>query len=261
MVVDVCTFNGEYDLWDLHYKCLEPYVDEFIVIEFSATFSGKEKPIYSDTIDKTKYPKAKFIVDRKIFYSYGEVLLAAESPQTTGAEHWKREFLQKESIKGHLSHLNDSDVVFIGDVDEIWHPRALKLRGTYKLKLKVYTYYLNLLSNEVFAGTLKTTYGHMKHLVLNHLRQGAARTREYYGWHFTSMGGTESLRKKLTDSYTQESYATPSVLENIAYNISNKRDFLGRNFSYAVDERGWPEYLKENKEHYRHLCMDSQEKA
>lgn len=255
MVIDLCTFSGEYELWDLHYRALEPFVDEFHVVEFSTTFSGLNKPIYSNAINKDKYPKATFHVNKQIHYSYAEILLATESPQTQGAEHWKREFLQKESIKQYLTHLKDTDIVFVGDVDEIWHPRALKLPGTYKLKLKVYTYYLNNRSSEQFWGTLRTTYGHMKHLCLNHLRQGAIRTKDYYGWHFTSMGGEEALRRKLEDSYTQETYATPHVIQNIGYNIANNKDFLGRDFTYKKDETGWPKYLKENKQDYKALCM------
>jgi hypothetical protein len=186
-----------------------------------------------------------------------EKLIAYHSPNTTGAAHWTREFLQKESIKKALTHLQDDDTVFIGDVDEIWDKKALKLFGTYKLKLKVYTYYLNNRSSEQFWGTLKTNYGHMKDLCLNHLRTNALRTKFYNGWHFTSMGGAESLKKKLGDSYTHESYATAQILNNVAYNIENGKDFLGRDFIYREDETQWPTYLKKNRANYSHLLIES----
>lgn len=60
----------------------------------------------------------------------------------------------------------------------------------------------------------------------------------------------DQLHKKLTDSYTHESYATPTVLENLAYNIEHNRDFLGREFTYELNEQGWPQFLKSNRARY-----------
>lgn len=256
-IIDVCTYNGEKDLWDIHYNVLKPYVDEFIVVEFDRTFSGHKKIWPTDDIfgDIEKYPKTRFVYHTEEQYEkYRE--LAESSPNTQGAEHWKREFMQKESIKDALTHLKDDDIVFIGDVDEVWNPKVLKNLAPFpvKLQLDVYCYYLNNRSNERFFGTLCATYGQVKDQLLNHLRSDSGHyvspDGSYSGWHFTSMGGPVSLRKKLEDSYTHESYATPTVLENLEYNIENGRDFLGRDFTYQVDESQWPQYLKDNRAKY-----------
>lgn len=254
MIYDITTFNGEYDLFDLRYNLLKDHVDEFIVVEFDKTFSGEHKPWYFAE-KSLEYPKVKwFLKLEKEYEKYRE--LAESSPNTAGAAHWTREFMQKESIKDALTHLKDEDIVFIGDVDEIWQPEALELsiHEPLKLKLDVYTYYLNNRSTEQFWGSVVSEYRYIKDQCLNHLRTNAVKTPTTYGWHFTSMGGPLSLRKKLTDSYTQESYATPEVLANLEYNIEHGRDFLGRSFSYTLDESDWPEYLKRNKEQYKHLC-------
>lgn len=248
MVIDVCSFNGEHDLWDIHYNVLKDHVDQFIVVESTKTFSGKDKEL---NFDIKKYPQVSYYVvsnfsDEKLWE------LAKKSPNTKGAEHWKMEFYQKESIKKALTHLNDNDIVFVGDVDEIWNPDKSYVLSTSKLYLKVYTYYLNLRSSEVFRGTLLTTYGKIKNACLNHLRSNTELS-QLGGWHFTSMGGAENLKKKLTDSYTQDSYATPYVLDNLAYNIENAKDFLGRDFTYEIDESQWPEYLRQNRMKYKHL--------
>lgn len=256
-IVDITTFNGEFELWDIHYNILKDFVDTFIVCEFDTTFSGESKTFYSDQIDKSKYPKVKFVLRSGDVWTEEEKQVAWASPNTGGAAHWTREFLQKESIKNAMECCNvqDNDIIFIGDVDEIWHPSALRLVGPYKLKLKVYTYYLNNRSSEVFYGPLKAKYGDIKNLILNHVRTNAPRTKRYYGWHFTSMA--KDLRKKLTDSYTHESYATPQILENLEYNIEHNQDFLGRDFSYEIDESEWPEFLTENREKYKYLCKNS----
>ena len=148
-------------------------------------------------------------------------------------------------------HLEDEDRVFIGDCDEIWEP-VQGTSGIVKLKLRVYTYYINNRSNEQFWGTITAHWKDLKDKCLNHVRSGTLRnTEEYRGWHFTSM--KDDLKRKLEDSYTQESYATPEVLQNLEQNIEDNRDFLGRDFSYSVDESEWPQYLKENREKYKHL--------
>ena len=265
MVIDVITYNGEKDLFDIRYNVLKDYVDEFIVVEFDKTFSGKDKPYYFEEI-KGKYEKIRFCpMVEEDYEKYHEE--ACESPNTEygrGAEHWIREFCQKESIKDCLTHLKDEDIVFIGDCDEVWSIDGIpaqmmygdhNLGGVWKLQLKVYTYWLNNRSSEKFWGTIVGHYQDIKHEVLNHLRVNARKLDNYNGWHFTSMGGVDGVKKKLLDSYTKETYATDEVINNLEDSIVKQRDFLGRGFTYTVDESEWPQYLKDNKERYKHLCI------
>ena len=42
-IYDITTFNGEYELFEIRYQILKDYVNEFRVIEFDKTFSGKPK--------------------------------------------------------------------------------------------------------------------------------------------------------------------------------------------------------------------------
>lgn len=262
MIVDVFTYNGEADLLEIRLNILNAYVDQFIIVEAPVTFSGKPKPLYYEK-QKERFKKWKdkityFVIDTN--YSEEEIAQAESSPNTVGAKHWKNEFLQKESIKKALTHLNDDDIVFIGDVDEIWQwgqdesaYKALK-NEVWKLKLRVYTYYLNNRSSEEFWGPIVTRYANIKNSCLNHLRtQPTIKTKDYYGWHFTSMGGLDEMKRKLTDSYTAETYANEWVMSNLENNHGHK-DFLGRDFIYTIDESEWPQYLKDNKEKYKHLC-------
>lgn len=247
-VIDVVTYNGEKDMWDLRYNILKDYVDEFIVIEFDRAFSGSVKPFYGEGVvkgDKVKYIK----VTDNVWHKYMD--LAKSSPNTVGAAHWKEEFCQKEYIKDCITHLKDDDIVFVGDVDEIWEPGIMGIRG--KLRLKVYTYFLNNRSSEQFYGTITYPYEHIKDECLNHLRSDSPKDDHYSGWHFTSMGGYEEVKRKLENSYTRESYWTPQVEANLKTNVEGSRDFLGRGFTYWIDESEWPEYLKANKEKYKHL--------
>lgn len=246
MIYDCFTYNGEHDLFDIRYNILKDYVDEFIVIEFDKTFSGKDKKqLFNQFYEKVNY---HFIKEEQ-YSKYKE--MAEKSPNTKGASHWAREFMQKESIKDCLTHLRDDDLVFIGDVDEIPdtnNPYETVI-GVIKLKLKVYTYYLNNRSSEEFWGTIVGHYKDIKNECLNHLRSTKAeKTDMECGWHFTSL--KDDLARKLTDSYTAETYANDSVMDNLAENIENNRDFLGRDFTYRIDELDLPEYLCYNREKY-----------
>ena len=272
MIYDICTFNGESELFSIRYEILKDYVDEFRVIEFDKTFSGKEK----HAVFNQNWPKVKsYYVTEPTWSKYED--LAKSSPNTEygkGASHWIREFMQKESIKDCLTDLKDDDQVYIGDCDEIWNPRVLKehllgwINPVWKLKLEVYSYYLNNKSNEEFWGTIYTKYRCIKDKCLNHLRsidlmtfsveddlkkEHHCKTNISHGWHFTSIGGYENVKKKLTDSYTEESYASQYVLDNLYDNINGIHDFLGRDFNYSKDDSDWPDYLRNNKAKYNHL--------
>ncbi len=259
MVIDTFTFNGENDILKLHLGILYNYVDKFIIVEANKTFSGQKKPMYffrdehffRPYLNKIQYYSVTDWDDVDIWD------MALQSPQTQGASHWKREFYIKESIQKALSQakLDDEDTVFIGDVDEIVNPLAnFESETPIKAKLDVYSYYLNNRSSEQFWGTLIGQYKDIKGQCLNHMRSDKALYSQgsSLGWHFTSMGGADKLRQKLTDSYTDESYATQTVLSGVEKNYGTK-DFLGRDFTYTLNEEDWPQYLKDNRDKFKNL--------
>ena len=242
-------------------------MDQFVIVEAPTTFSGLKKPLYFDEqkerfapfLDKIKY----FVIDD--YPNDEEILrLADESSNVpkNGPEHWRREFYQNESIKKALTHLQDNDICFIGDVDEIWNPEILidyTKDDIFKLRQKVYTYYLNNRSNEPWAGTLVTKYKNIKNNCLNHLRT-KGKTKYIYiengGWHFTSIGGIDEVRRKLNDSYTKDSYNTNEVQEKLEERFG-KKDYVGRNkFKFWIDEKDLPKYILDNKEKYKKLLKN-----
>lgn len=257
VIYDCFTYNGEKDVLDIRLHMLERYVDKFVILEAKTTFSGHDKPLYfgaQEQFFKAYWHKIEYyVIDED--YSEAEIALAESSPNTIGAKHWKNEFLQKESIKKALTHykVRDDDLVYIGDVDEIWdgHYRPLIPE---KLMLRVYAYQLNNLSNEVFWGTVVGTWGQFKDKTLNHVRSDVAiRGLELAGWHFTSMGGLKEVSRKLNDSYTTESYNTAEVQQLLPSRLSTGADYLGRPFQFTIDTQDWPQYLKKFSRKYKHL--------
>lgn len=254
-VIDVITYHNEEDLFDLRYNILSPYVDEFVVVESVSSFGGEPKELNFGKI-KDKYSKVTYYVNNDD-YTPEEVEFARESPNTNGYLRWMHEFLQKESIQKAIVHLRDGDEVFIGDVDEIWDPSlTYPETGVTKLKLRVYTYYLNLRSSEEFWGTIHAHYRDVKGQCLNHLRTNSdeRNTKDYQGWHFTNQGGELAIRRKLYDQYN------PAVFGNETwFNLSErfgKKDYVGRDFTFVEDESDWPLFLKANREKYGHLLKN-----
>jgi beta-1,4-mannosyl-glycoprotein beta-1,4-N-acetylglucosaminyltransferase len=260
-VIDVLTYNGEMQILRLHLSILSPYVDKFIIVEANKTFTGNEKPLYF-------FRDQRFFKEwwKKIEYyavdDWDDVDLweqALNSPNTKGAIHWKREFYIKEHIQKALikNNVQDDDIVFVGDVDEIVDPNAhFESETPFKAKLRVYSYWLNNRSDEQFWGTLVGQYKDIKGQCLNHMRSDKSlySQGDYLGWHFTSMGGLDEIRRKLNDSYTPESYNTFHTQQMLPERYRNGEDYLGRPFQFTLDESDWPEYLKDNKLRYKTFC-------
>jgi beta-1,4-mannosyl-glycoprotein beta-1,4-N-acetylglucosaminyltransferase len=256
MIISAFTYNGEKDILDIHLNVLKDHVDQFIICEAPITFSGKPKPLYFKEVEHlyTDFPIKYYVIDENDPELWE---MARNSPNTQGAEHWKREFVQKESIKKALTHLKDDDIVFIGDCDEVWDTDIIADGKVYlqlpsKLKLKVFTYYLNNHSTEEFWGTFVSDYKTIREGCLNHLRSDTKyRIEGTAGWHFTSMGGFDEFKRKLGDSYTEESYFTPQIQAELVTRYGNS-DFLGRGFGFYKSE-DLPSYILENKEKFNHL--------
>lgn len=260
MVIDTFLYNGETALLKLHLGILYDYVDKFIIVEANKTFTGTKKPMHFFR-DQRYFAQWHKKIEYYPMTDWDDVRIwdqAFTSQNTTGADHWKREFYIKESILKALefSNVKDDDVLFIGDVDEIIDPLAsFESESPIKARLRVYTYYLNNRSDEVFYGTLIGQYSDIKGRCLNHMRSDTNlySQGDHLGWHFTSMGGTEKVREKLNDQYTEESYNTRDVQLNLAARIASNTDFLGRSFQYSLDESEWPLYLRKNRANFEKL--------
>lgn len=260
MIRDCFTYNGETQILKLHLGILDPYVDRFLIVEANKTFSGQDKPLYFFR-DQRYFKQWWKKIDYYVINDWDDVELwgqATNSPNTQGASHWKREFYIKENIHKALKEfkVQDDETLFIGDVDEIIDPLAsYEADHPIKAKLRVYNYYLNNLSNEQFWGTLIALYGDIKGQCLNHLRSNKDlySKGEPLGWHFSSMGGEDEVRRKLNDSYTHESYNTFEVQQLLSDRMKGGFDYLGRNFQYSFDETYWPLYLVNNKEKFKQL--------
>lgn len=264
MIIDVVSFCGEYDILELRLQILDKAVDQFIICEGDETTKGDPKPRYFE-LQRERYAKWLPKIKYHIMSPYTDPalsLLADTSPGVPKDLHWwRREFLQKESMRYALTHLNDNDRVFIGDVDEIWSPDIEYPEGRQELIQQVYTYYLNNESNEVWTGTSLMSYKDIKTDTLDNLRAYDI-TRKYMwapklpnaGWHFTNQGGAEEIKRKIR-SYAHQEFNNETFLNLVDQRIKENKDYLGRDFIFRKNEDNWPQYLKDNKEKYLHMIQ------
>jgi beta-1,4-mannosyl-glycoprotein beta-1,4-N-acetylglucosaminyltransferase len=278
-IYDIFTFFNELELLEIRLNILAPHVDYFVIIECEETFSGKPKELFFEN-NKERFAKWK---DKIIHYVIRDVpknpqelrnrlsdpnlsdldreIIASSLTSDNippGATHWFKEFYQKESIKKAIIGLNDNDLCFVSDVDEIWNPNAVidfrKPDAVFRLRQRMYAYYLNNRSSERWAGTLVTRYKIIRTNCLNHLRT-PRKTKYLYvgngGWHFTNMGGADRIRLKL-ESYGHQEFNNDKVKSKIEERIAANRDFVGRGFHFWADETHLPEYVTNNRHKYRH---------
>ncbi len=259
--IDVTSFNGELDILEIRLNVLDSVVDQFIICEGDETTAGVKKPLYFEE-NKERYSKWLHKIKYHIFSPYTDPalsLLADTSPGVPKDMHWwRREFIQKESMRYALTHLQDEDRVFIGDVDEIWDPTTVFPEGRWELEQTVYTYYLNNRSTEPWTGTSLMSYSDIKKDTLDNLR-AYDEMRKYMhapvihsGWHFTNMGGFDFIKRKI-QSYAHQEFNNQETLSQIESRIALNQDYLGRPFALGIDETGLPDYLLANKDAYAHL--------
>lgn len=265
MKYDIFTINNELDMLSIRLNLLDPYVDKFVIVEATETFSGSPKPLNYDE-NKERYKKFHHKIIHHIVKDTPKgfddpncnqeyLKMALNSPNVT-REHlcWLKEFYQKEHIKRALLDLNDDDICYVSDIDEIWN---------YNLKIdmedgKIYRFnidycyieYLNLRTNEdwtYFTGPLVAKWKDLKNECLNHIRSprdNKNHPRYVYlsngGWHFNALGG---IQKKVQD-FTHPYYSI--------WEMESRKTKTG-NF---VEEDKLPKFILENKNRLKKYFID-----
>ena len=248
MIYDCFYLLDELDLLEIRLGLLDSVVDKFIIVESNETFSGVSKTLHfkenEERFSKWRHKIIYYVVND---YPNDEKLynMAYASPNTGDkSDYWLEEFYQKESLQKALVGLDEEDLVFISDIDEIWNPNILPITGdeVYRPIQLSYMYYLNnrtdLNWQEGWTGTIATKYKNIKNACINHLRTDEVTPYvpiENGGWHFCSLGGIEQKKK---------SWNNPKM-DIFDSTVQAKREKGSR-----IDESDLPEFLLNNREKY-----------
>lgn len=282
-VYDFFTFFNELDLLEIRLNILDAYADYFVISESNMTFSGQKKPMHFAE-NKERYARWA----HKIIYipildaptsiedlksrlrdgtSKDDMSLAKECLNLDFINkdfHWIREYYIKEYMRYHLPALNDNDICYISDLDEIWDPTVkidFSRNDIYKLILNSYIYFLNNRTNEHwrgFTGPVVSKYKWVKQFGLNVIRTHKLMYYRYTflhnaGWHFSFQGGLQGATKKIVDS-AHTWYKPEETLPNLEERIKQNLHYRGRkDIKIWVDERGLPEYLLNNRDKYKSM--------
>lgn len=264
MVYDIFTFCYELELLELRLNILNDYVDKFVIIEATETFMGESKRLYfqenKHRFDKWKHKIIHYVIDD---YPNDKELyeMAKRSPNVGAGEHWwVREFYQKESIKKALVGLNDDDVCYVSDIDEIWRPNLnidFTQADMFRPRQTSYLYYLNNRTDgiDLWTGTIVVRYKTIKESCLNHLRTRSMtqyKVIENGGWHYEAFGGKQGALIKM-NICKHPDYYQQHHRDYMTQRIENNMDYKGRNLRLFIDNSDLPDYVNDHKDQYKHF--------
>jgi Glycosyltransferase family 17 len=286
-IYDCFYFFNELDTLEIRLEILNEHVDKFVIFESNRTFSGSPKesyflanierferfsgkiihywledsPLDRDTVTAKIHDPSS---SRLIKMIASRTLNSKNVPLGPGNSHWTVEAFQKEALHLAIEGLENNDLVFISDVDEIWNPEAkmrLRERRVYIFKQIPYMYKLNNRSNEHWhnwTGTVLATYGQIKDSCINDMRTHGRIPRIRVlngGWHFSFQTNSLGIREKLV-SYGHQEINTPQVHADLESTLNNNEDIRGRGAKFRKSEEDLPPFLLVNKSRFAHMFLE-----
>ena len=261
-VIDTFLFFQELDLAEIRMAYLNPLVDHFVIVEAAQTFSGNPKPFifeenkkrFAQFADKILYIKIKD--QHTDYHSVVDHLSVQDDAASAiilsvleGHVHydkknlaWVLDSYHRECIHHGLSHIAEAnDIVLLSDLDEIpSRARIIELVDSSPASLvdmlqHEFRYFLNFYKDSDWLGTIAGPASGFKGRSLNELRVESKANRSMFsqaplrdgGWHFTSVGDIEAIRKKI-QSWAHQEYNTGFTMSMLEKNIRSGQDIFNR---------------------------------
>jgi beta-1,4-mannosyl-glycoprotein beta-1,4-N-acetylglucosaminyltransferase len=255
MLYDCFLFFDELELLDLRLHYLDPLVDRFVLVESTKTFSMKDKPLFFEenrSMFSKFLPKIEHVIIDDMFNS----------------NPWDNEKKQRDGIMKGLTKCSDDDIIVFSDCDEI--PRLEAFPGfddrgpLMGFRQEVYYYYFNGLTDVQWCGSKICRYKNMVKASPTKFRDtclgGTNLMIPNGGWHFSFLGNSEKLARKIRafshQEYNFPEYTDPDKLQK---RIDNAIDLFSRkeiSLKYVPMDSSFPFYLLENRDKFRHLIKD-----
>ena len=233
-IIDCFIFYNEIELLYYRLETLYNYVDYFILVESTYTFTGKEKPLHYNE-NKTKFNKYNDKIIHLIIddfkYKYPDI-------NFENKEQWHNELQQRNFIKSGLNQLklNLEDIITITDLDEIPDLNLFNNIKNNKInidihKLEMDFYFYNLNSKIVSKWYHAKILSYKKFLELgltcDEIRHYSCNVIQNGGWHLSFFGDEHFIKNKL-NNFSHQEYNNNKYndLEDIKYKITNKKDLF-----------------------------------
>ena len=276
---------------DTRLNYLDPYVDQFVIIESCFTHRGDKRDL---KFDINKYKKFKDKIIYKVYDQIPEKIEQVLESDDEGIKSWKyimnalyRENGQRNFISEGIKKANDEDIILVSDVDEIPKLSKIDIR---KIKEKIilfkqdmFYYKFNLkLPQMEWTGTkacrkknfinaqwlrnikdrkyhfyrLDVLFSDTKYINVKILNDG--------GWHFSNIKSPEEIEHKLKSYlHHREFDLEPLSTDGIKKIMENKQAIYDLRVDKTVNKIGTgdklekysleklPEIIKLNLEKYR----------
>lgn len=270
-IIDTFLFFQELDLLELRLAYLDPFVDKFVIVEACQTFSGKPKEFVFEANSKRfeKYlDKITYIQITDFHHDYNSViefLAKAGTPSHLKVRNilenhlhyskkelnWVLDSYHRECIHLALDRIaNDDDIVILSDLDEIPSLSIFSEENLMKISKRPrvcgqheFRYFLNFYKDSAWLGTIVGVQKVMGMHSLNMLRIDSKEIREIVhpdvlpecGYHFTSCGGIEAVRKKI-ESWGHQELNNSTVIKNIEKNMMSGQDIFFRDVGTTLEK-------------------------
>jgi beta-1,4-mannosyl-glycoprotein beta-1,4-N-acetylglucosaminyltransferase len=279
-IFDAFLFFNELDVLRLRLAELDPYVDQFVLVEAPISYAGRDKPLYFET-HRSEFTAWLPKLHHEVFQG------AAPAIRDDEAARFELETMQRNAVWQALQSCGfdeTKDILLLSDVDEIPRgsrlPRARALLKKWPVVVFIqrnYRYYINNLSAGDFngvpwAGTVAAGGGAAAALSMQALRNGknpllGSRTRAWAyledgGWHFSFLGGPTSVAYKIQNfSHARHDRGGPRLLYDVCRSNAHNIDLRwkgGMEVSYASARAAalapdLPRHLLEHYSEFSHL--------
>lgn len=267
-IVDCFMFFNEKDIAYLRIKELYDAVDYFIINEATTTHLGNEPR-------ELLFWKDERLQEFKNKIYYKPINLNRDYGEFTSKyfQEWKMRLGEQEQRSRlheglYQLDLNEDDVIFISDCDEIPNKNCfnnLENQDIIAFNQMFFVHYVNIYTNKNVTGTVACKFNKLKYLnnKFNNLGLEILRSNKDFvpriengGWHYSYMGGPQIVSKKVTaipdgdanSPWKTEDASEKLILESIKnrkspfstepldiINLNNK--FLNLNFITAIQGR------------------------
>lgn len=264
-IIDCFQFFNEFTVLDIRLNTLYDAVDKFVLVEATRSHQNKEKPLY---FEENKHRYSKFL--DKIVH-----IVIDEYPEFNywSYENYQRDYILKSLLK---LNLDNSDMVFVSDCDEIWNPKLIELIPSLSPNLVhfwpsyiTYHYFNVVADSNIWYQGYFTNYGKLHELcvqdnltitnISRNIQAGRPDLESIkvflpdapMGWHFSY---TENIEYKL-QNFVHSEYRnmTSDNFFNALVN-HNKNPFHTGVNTTLIDKAQClstlPEYVKENLDKY-----------
>lgn len=275
---DCFPMYNELDLVELRLNTLSPVVEKFVIIESAHTHTGKPKELYfKNNLDR--FVKFK---DQIIYLEYKNVFFN---------DVWYQENNQRNTLLKALNFSKPKDnLLFVSDADEIPKPDKLVEAQTISINtgkpvslvMADCLYYMNFVADFSMRGPFiynpYTAEEFHKHWIVGgkpappdpstiRWHVGSPYHKEDFslvveaGWHFSSLGGIEVLKKKIEAcAHTQfdlpeiksDKHLLKCMEEGVAYydKVVKFNDMPVRKYNRA-EVSFLPQYVQDNIDKYK----------